>query len=116
MAQRARGVQIARIEDDQRGPGSEGTTTLLPERNRARARARTARFNRKARTGLYWPVRVVAIRKRMGLSQRGLAKLIGVSVDTLQNWEQGRRQPSGPAAILLNVIEADAESVMRALK
>jgi putative transcriptional regulator len=58
----------------------------------------------------------VAIRERMGLSQRGFAKLIGVSVDTLQNWEQGRRQPSGPAGVLLTVLERDAEAVMRALK
>ena len=40
------------------------------------------------RTRLYWPARVVAIRDRMGLSQRQFAKLIGVSVDTLQNWER----------------------------
>jgi len=39
-----------------------------------------------------------------------------VSVDTLQNWEQGRRQPTGPSAVLIRVMEADAESVMRALK
>jgi putative transcriptional regulator len=68
------------------------------------------------RTNLYWPARVVAIRKRMGLSQRHFAKLIGVSVDTLQNWEQSRRQPSGPSVVLLNVLEADPESVLRALR
>ena len=50
------------------------------------------------------------------MSQREFAKLIGVSVDTLQNWEQGRRQPSGPAVVLLKVLEADADSVMRALR
>jgi putative transcriptional regulator len=81
--------------------------------------AKKVMVRRKAATGrtrLYWPARVVAIRERMGLSQRGFAKLIGVSVDTLQNWEQGRRQPSGPAGVLLTVLERDAESVMRALK
>jgi putative transcriptional regulator len=36
------------------------------------------------------------MRRTMGLSQRVFAKLVGVSVKTLQNWEQGRRQPSGP--------------------
>ena len=50
------------------------------------------------------------------MSQREFAKLIGVSVDTLQNWEQGRRQPSGPAVVLLRVLESDAESVMRAMQ
>jgi putative transcriptional regulator len=52
----------------------------------------------------------------MGLSQRQFAKLIGVSVDTLQNREQGRRQPSGPAVVLLTIPERDAEAVMRVLR
>jgi putative transcriptional regulator len=52
----------------------------------------------------------------MGLSQRQFAKLLGVSVDTLQNWEQSRRQPSGPAVVLLKVLENDAEAVMRAMQ
>jgi putative transcriptional regulator len=68
------------------------------------------------KTKLYWPARVLAIRERMGLSQRQFAKLIGVSVDTLQNWEQGRRQPAGPSSVLLTVLEADPEAVMRALR
>jgi putative transcriptional regulator len=58
----------------------------------------------------------LAIRERMGLSQRQFAKLIGVSVDTLKNWEQGRRQPSGPAVVLLTILERDAEAVMRVLR
>jgi putative transcriptional regulator len=68
------------------------------------------------RTRPYWAPRVVAIRNSLGLSQRQFAKLIGVSVDTLQNWEQGRRQPSGPSVVLLKVLEADPESVMRAMR
>jgi len=52
----------------------------------------------------------------MGVSQRRLAELIEVSVDTLQNWEQGRRPPSGPAVVLLTVLERDAEAVTRALR
>jgi putative transcriptional regulator len=71
---------------------------------------------RGGRSRPYWAPRVVAIRERLGLSQRQCAQLLGVSVDTLQNWEQGRRQPSGPAAVLIRVMEADAEAVMRALK
>jgi putative transcriptional regulator len=70
---------------------------------------------RGGRTRPYWAPRVVAIREKTGLSQREFAKLLGVSIDTLQNWEQSRRQPSGPAVVLLKVLEADAESVMRAL-
>jgi putative transcriptional regulator len=56
------------------------------------------------------------MRRTMGLSQRVFAKLVGVSVKTLQNWEQGRRQPSGPAVVLLTVLVADPEAVLRAVR
>lgn len=39
-----------------------------------------------------------------GLSQAQFAKLIGVSLRTLQEWEQGRKRPSGPAAALLRIV------------
>ena len=46
---------------------------------------------------------VVRVRGRLGLSKTKFAKLLGISEDTLQNWEQGRRQPTGPAKVLLKV-------------
>ena len=46
---------------------------------------------------------VVALRAHFGLSQAKFAALLGISVDTLQNWEQGRRKPEGPAKVLLRV-------------
>ena len=46
---------------------------------------------------------VAAIRERTGLSQAKFAALLGVSVRTLQEWEQGRRAPSGAARTLLMV-------------
>ncbi|SFO08322.1 NadS family protein [Xenorhabdus japonica] len=60
-------------------------------------------------------VQVKKIRQSTGLSQTGFAKLISVSVDTLRNWEQGRRQPTGPAKALLRAIERDPEHVLPAL-
>lgn len=50
---------------------------------------------------------VRAIRERTRLSQSEFANLIGVSVKTLQNWEQDRRRPTGPAAALLQIIAHD---------
>ena len=41
---------------------------------------------------------VVRVRNKLGLSQRKFAHLLGISEDTLQNWEQDRRRPTGPAA------------------
>jgi transcriptional regulator with XRE-family HTH domain len=49
------------------------------------------------------PPDIRAIRRRLGQSQTELARMISVSVATLQNWEQGRRQPEGPARALLKV-------------
>lgn len=48
---------------------------------------------------------VQQLREKTGLSQRDLAQLMQVSVKTLQNWEQGRRNPTGPAAVLIRIFE-----------
>ena len=45
------------------------------------------------------------IRGRLNLSQAAFAGLMGVSIRTIQDWEQGRREPSGPAKSLLRVAE-----------
>lgn len=44
-----------------------------------------------------------SIRKRYALSQKEFAELLGISLKTLRNWEQGRRKPQGPARVLLLV-------------
>jgi putative transcriptional regulator len=54
---------------------------------------------------------VQEIRAKLGKSQVEFSQMIGVSVDTLQNWEQGRRQPVGPARALL-VVAAKAPRVV----
>jgi putative transcriptional regulator len=46
---------------------------------------------------------VVKTRGKLGLSQSKFASLLGISEDTLQNWEQGRREPTGPAKVLLKI-------------
>jgi len=60
-------------------------------------------------------INVRAIRNKTGLSQSQFALLIGVSVRTLQNWEQGRRTPQGPALALLKVFKNDPEHAVHAL-
>lgn len=55
---------------------------------------------------------VAAIREAYGLSQEKFASLIGISVRTLQNWEQGRRTPRGPARVLLRVAALHPEAVL----
>ena len=58
---------------------------------------------------------VKLIREKVGLSQNRFAMLIGVSKRTLENWEQGRRHPTGPAKTLLRILDADPEHVVRTL-
>jgi len=48
---------------------------------------------------------VISARKKTGLSQAEFAKLLNASVRTLQEWEQGRRQPSGAAKTLIAIAE-----------
>ena len=58
---------------------------------------------------------VKAIRAALNKSQSEFALMIGVSVSTLQNWEQGRRQPEGPARALLKVASVNPGAVASAL-
>ena len=59
---------------------------------------------------------VAAIRDEYGLSQAKFAALLGISVRTLQNWEQGRRQPQGPARVLLKVAARHPGAVLDTVK
>ena len=65
-----------------------------------------------ARTFELPEVEVAAIRKTYGLSQAKFASLMGISVRTLQNWEQGRRIPRGPARVLLRVAALHPDAVL----
>jgi len=60
-------------------------------------------------------VDVAAMRGKLGLSQEDFAAAFGVSLGTVRNWEQGRRQPEGPARALLAVINKAPKAVMEAL-
>ena len=62
------------------------------------------------------PPDIKAIRKRLKVSQGHFAAMIGVSPRTLQNWEQGRRQPDGPAKALLRVAARNPMAVLHALQ
>ena len=54
---------------------------------------------------------VRSLREKHGLSQPKFAALMGISVGTLRNWEQGRRKPEGSARVLLRVVEQHPEAV-----
>jgi len=58
---------------------------------------------------------VRAIREAAKISQSQFAKLIGVNLRTLQNWEQRRTRPSGPARVLLKIVASDPKSAIEVL-
>lgn len=69
-----------------------------------------------ARTFHLDPLDIKRIRKNYNLTQKQFAALLGISVSTLQNWEQGRRVPEGPAMVLLQVADKHPEAVLDVVK
>lgn len=61
------------------------------------------------------PESVASIRAKLHLSQNEFARAFGISAGTLRNWEQGRRQPTGPARLLLRVAAKRPKAVLEAL-
>ena len=61
------------------------------------------------------PPDIKMVREKLQVTQREFATMIGVSTRTLQNWEQGRRRPEGPANALLKVAAKNPKAVLEAL-
>jgi len=59
---------------------------------------------------------VATLRGTFKLSQAKFAALLGISVDTLQNWEQRRREPEGPAKVLLRIAATHPEALLSAAR
>ncbi len=68
-----------------------------------------------SRAFVFRPADIRGIRLKLGKSQPEFALMIGVSVATLRNWEQGRRTPEGPAMALLKVAAKNPKAVAAAL-
>jgi putative transcriptional regulator len=89
---------------------------MATKRNIGRQRLKDVRATKRSkgkRSHRALPGDVRAIRKRMGLSQSGFAGVLGVSTRTLQDWEQGRRRPTGPARALLRVAHRHPNALLR---
>jgi putative transcriptional regulator len=68
-----------------------------------------------SRRFLVTPPDAKAVREQVGLSQSEFAGLMQVSVKTLQNWEQRRRNPTGPAAALLRIVSNAPDLAIKSL-
>jgi putative transcriptional regulator len=116
---RARGLDT-RADQTAKTAGTGGAGVRTREFNRLVAGIKQAGMIRRGqlkpgRVFEFQPVDVRAIRLKLKKSQSEFALMIGVSIATLQNWEQGRRRPEGPARALLKVAAANPRAVERAL-
>jgi putative transcriptional regulator len=90
---------------------------FAPGGHRATPAGMRARQIRAARYPLeFAPMDVLDIRARFHATQEEFARMIGISVQTLRNWEQGKRRPQGPARALLRVAAANPQAVADALQ
>ena len=69
-----------------------------------------------ARVFPYDRLDIKRIREKYDLTQEQFAAMLGISVRTLRNWEQGRRIPEGPAMVLLRVAEKHPQAVLDAVR
>ena len=90
----------------------EELVASVGQMQRIRQQKLTGRRTRAADLGLATEPDVAALRARFGLSQAKFAALLGISVRTLQGWEQGRRTPDGPARVLLRVAARRPDAVL----
>ena len=81
---------------------TESDLALQQDQDDAEAMQDTARYARR-------------IRKRLGLTQIEFARRIDVPHETIRNWEQGKRCPTGAARALLRILDKAPESALRAL-
>ena len=83
------------------------TGRLGPGRSRLRPRARDR--------DEFQPIDVYSIRRKYNQTRGQFARMIGISKETLRNWERGRRWPQGPARALLRIAAADPDIVAAVL-
>ena len=95
-------AQIGRIDPDRVDATTETEIARQKTADDKEAMQDAARYARR-------------IRKRLGLTQTEFSLRIGVSVDTIRNWEQGKRCPTGAARSLLKVLDKAPEASLSAL-
>ena len=96
-------VDIGRIDEARVDATTEKDIALQQAADEAEAMQDAARFARR-------------VRKRLGLSQAEFSARIDVSIDTIRNWEQGKRSPTGAAKALLKVLDKAPEAALAALE
>jgi len=105
--------QVKAIQRGELKPGRVTTITLKEGGGHVRKEIDPEAYRR--RQAAFHAASVAGVREKLGLSQQELAVLLGISRRTLENWEQGRREPTGAAKVLLKVAERYPKAVLEAV-
>ena len=111
-------MKTARVKIDPARPASLPKGRMDPARVDASTEADLARQSAQDEAQAMQDAARFArrVRKRLGFSQAEFADRIDVSLDTIRNWEQGKRSPTGAAKALLKVLEKAPEAALAALR
>ena len=96
------GLPRGRVNKNRLDATSEKDIVLQMAKDDAEAMQDAAKFTRR-------------VRRRLGLSQLEFSQRINVSLETIRNWEQGKRRPTGAAKALLKVLDKAPEAALSAL-
>jgi putative transcriptional regulator len=95
-------LPVGRVDRRRLDATTEADLAAQQAEDDAEAMQDTARFVRR-------------VRRRLGLTQQEFARRIDVPLDTIRNWEQGKRYPTGAAKALLKILDKAPEAALRAL-
>ncbi len=105
--------EIAEIETGKASPGR--VWELKPDGKGGFIRTQlSARHYQRARAQEWEKDTAVRARRKLGLTQKEFAALLGISIKTLHHWEQGRRRPTGAARVLIRIASMAPEVVLKA--
>jgi len=107
---------VRRKERLERGEVAPGRVTeiKLVGRNRYSRRQLEPKTWQRRQASAY-AASVAGVREKLGLSQQRFADLLGISRRTLENWEQGHREPTGAAKVLLRIAAKHPRTVLAAV-
>ena len=105
--------EIAAIQRGQQAPARVFRVTLGANGRPVR-RNLSPEAHRREQAAAWRSEETVEARRKLGLSQSQFANLLGISVQTLRNWEQGWRKPTGAARVLLRLAATNPRAVLKA--
>lgn len=105
--------EIAALQRGEKAPARVFRVTLNAK-GQPKRRELSPEAHRREQAAAWRSKQTVEARRKLGLSQNQFANLLGISVQTLRNWEQGWRKPTGAARVLLRIAAMNPRAVLKA--